>query len=74
MTIAQITQRLASRNCDACKYYSDLDAHASDGGAIVALCLSDQSEHRGKYRRAEAGCDWFSRGEPIDLPEVERIA
>ena len=74
MTIAQIAQRLAPRNCDACKFYSDQDCRVSRGGAIVARCLSPLSSFSDRYRRGEWGCDWFARGEPIDLPEVERIA
>jgi hypothetical protein len=70
MTIAEITQKLTARSCAACKFLSDQDAHASSAGLIVAKCLSPKSDHSGKYRREDASCVNFARGESIDLPEA----
>lgn len=54
------------RNCDGCRYWSDMIARAGGGttnpfGDVEALCLAAAGPHAGKYTTAEWTCTAFAR-------------
>ena len=54
------------RNCDGCRYWSDMIARAGGGttnprGDIEALCLAAGGPNASKYTTAEMTCSAFAR-------------
>ena len=54
------------RNCDGCRYWSDMIARAGGGttnprGDTEALCLAKSGHYAGRYTTAEMACDAFAR-------------
>lgn len=60
------------RGCDECRFWSDQQARIERRGAISAICLNPASSYSGQWRTEAKTCKAFERGEPIDLPDVER--
>jgi len=55
-----------ARDCDGCKYWSELCAESIGCGPIVALCLCSDSPHYS--RMVNDGCEHFVYGKSIDCP------
>ena len=46
-----------NRNCDGCRFWSMLLAHANGDGAVEALCLSKDGPFSGTYTSERQTCD-----------------
>ena len=55
-----------SKDCDGCKFWSERIAQSIGGGPVEALCLNQESMHKG--RMVHRGCDKYSPGRAIDDP------
>lgn len=45
------------KKCDNCRYWSEMIAESIGCGPIKALCLSDESPHKGKMTTSNQTCD-----------------
>ncbi len=53
-----------TRNCDGCKYWSELMAQFVDG-VLKAMCLNEDSDKYQKY--SKMGCEKKVAGPPVDV-------
>jgi hypothetical protein len=61
------------RMCEACCYWSDLDARIDvhrNRSVLQARCLVADGKHAGQYTRADDGCRSFVSGSSVDLIEA----
>lgn len=70
-------RRERSHPCDKCRFWSEMIAQSIGGGPIEAMCLSDDSPHKGQYTRERQTCEaWKSDhyGKIDDPPDYgERV-
>lgn len=58
----------APRNCEACRWWSEMLAASTGAGNVKALCLSATSPHAGRWMVGRGSCDQFQAGAPVDAP------
>lgn len=51
----------ATRNCEGCRFWSEMLAMAEGGGPVQAMCLCHSGPKRGKYMTGRNSCpEWKS--------------
>lgn len=62
--------RQGEKNCDSCRFWSEMCAQSFGCGPIEALCLSADGPSKGKFVRANHTCDRWKSGHlgAVDSP------
>ncbi len=51
-----------TKDCNGCRFWSEMIAKAEGGGPVEALCLSDTGPNKGKYVSGRATCEAWASG------------
>jgi hypothetical protein len=57
---------ISGKDCDGCKFWSELCAQSIGCGPMEALCLNPESPCYNSM--VSEGCAWYEFGTSIDLP------
>lgn len=65
----------ATRDCNGCRFWSEVVAQAVGGRPVEALCLSRTGPRAGKYTAGADACEAWKPGHhgPVDEPGFEQI-
>jgi hypothetical protein len=60
-----------TRNCEGCKFWSEMVAESIGGGPLEALCLNQDGKYSGEFTPGYVSCDKWESGEfgAVDDPE-----
>jgi hypothetical protein len=63
-------------NCKGCRYWSEMIAQSIGCGPVQAICLSQESERKGRYTTGRETCAQWASGHlgAIDEPGQDPLA